>query len=154
MTEVERIADQLRRAVEGEAWYGPPIRDVLARVSANQADARPIHGAHSIWEILLHMTAWEGVVLRRLEGWSGKLPDEEDWPVPPDADDAAWQEARDRFAEQNRRLQEAVVALTDARLDNTAPGTEYTFYFLMHGLIQHDLYHTGQIVLLERAQRG
>ena len=56
MKESERIADPLRRAWEGEAWHGPPLKEILAGVTAAQAAARPAAAAHSIWEIVHHIT--------------------------------------------------------------------------------------------------
>jgi uncharacterized damage-inducible protein DinB len=65
MSECARLADQIRRAFDGEAWHGDALVEVLANVSAKQAAARPIKNAHNIWEIVLHIGAWDGAVLRR-----------------------------------------------------------------------------------------
>jgi len=37
-----------------------------------------------------------------------------------------------------------------ARLEEITPGTSYSNYVLLHGVIQHDLYHAGQIALLKK----
>lgn len=87
MTEVERIVDQLNRAFEGEAWHGPAVVEILEGITAPQAAARPLHGAHSIWEITLHIAAWERAVLRRLHGERAELLTEEDWPAVPMTDE-------------------------------------------------------------------
>ena len=55
MTEIERIEDQLKRSLEGEAWHGPALEELLADVRAEQAAAKPVPPAHSIWEIVLHI---------------------------------------------------------------------------------------------------
>ena len=68
MREVERIADQLKRAHEGGAWHGPAIDELLKGVTAEQAAARPFEDAHSIWELVAHVEAWEHAILRRLVG--------------------------------------------------------------------------------------
>jgi hypothetical protein len=54
-TEVSRLDDQLKRALEGEAWHGPSVLESLAGISAAQAAIHPIAGAHSIWELVLHI---------------------------------------------------------------------------------------------------
>jgi hypothetical protein len=61
MSEIHRIADQLKRSLEGEAWHGPALRELLSGVTAKQAAARPLAGAHSIWEIVLHIIGSEGL---------------------------------------------------------------------------------------------
>jgi uncharacterized damage-inducible protein DinB len=68
MTEPFRLADQIRRAFEGNAWHGDSVVELLAGVDAKTAAARPIKNAHSIWEILLHIAAWDDVIVRRIGG--------------------------------------------------------------------------------------
>src|SRR5687767_5850318 len=65
-TEITRILDELNRAHSGDAWYGTPVTQILAGVDHGQAAARPFEGVHTIWEIVLHMTAWKNEVRRRL----------------------------------------------------------------------------------------
>src|ERR1035438_10207490 len=85
MTERARIADQLRRAFEGEAWHGDSVFEILEGVTAAQAASRPIAGAHTIWELVLHIAAWDGAALRRLGGVAAELSDAQNFPVITDA---------------------------------------------------------------------
>jgi uncharacterized damage-inducible protein DinB/heme-degrading monooxygenase HmoA len=154
MRETERIQDQLRRAFEGEAWHGPALRELLSETTAKQADRRTIPGAHTIWELVLHIGAWDQVVRRRLEGERvTDLPPEQDWPAAPGGD-AAWQEAVTALERGQQRLRERVREFPDSRLGDTVPGMNYSFYTMLHGVIQHDLYHAGQIAILKKAQAG
>jgi uncharacterized damage-inducible protein DinB len=155
MSEVTRIADELRRSHEGEAWHGPPLEALLAGVSAAQAAARPIPDAHSIWELVLHIAAWERFVTRRLAGETiVDVPDAENFPPVTDTSPAAWERARDELRAAQRTLQEAVGRLTDERLRDIVSGKGYSVYFMLHGVIQHNLYHAGQIALLKKAAQG
>jgi uncharacterized damage-inducible protein DinB len=149
-SEVHRIEDQLSRAFEGGAWHGPSLLEVLRNVTAGKAAAKPIPGAHSIWEIVLHVAAWEDVVRRRLSGEPVDLSDEEDWPPVGDTGDAAWSASLERLRTGHHALRRVVARLSDARLKEPVPGADYSCYFLAHGVIQHDLYHAGQIALLKR----
>src|SRR2546425_7694088 len=90
VSETRRIADQLERAFEGEAWHGPSLREVLAQVTAPRAAARPIPSAHTIGEIAAHVAAWEDAVRRRLEGELVELSEAQDWPRIDDTGEAAW----------------------------------------------------------------
>src|SRR5919201_2389864 len=139
--ETTRIQDQLRRAFEGEAWHGPSLRELLADVTAAKASAKPVRGAHSIWEIVLHIAAWERAVLRRLGGEPTSLSTEEDWPPVTDSSETAWRQTLTGMADGNARLREAIGRLTEDRLTAIVPGETYSVYFMLHGLIQHDLYH-------------
>ena len=124
MSETDRIWDQLQRTFEGgDAWRCPSLRDLLATVSAPQAAARPIAGAPTIWELLLHATVYENVVRRRLEGEHVEtLPDELGWPRPADTSAAAWLQAKLDFGEARRALRQAVAVFPDRAPGRDGPG--------------------------------
>jgi len=155
MSEVARISDQFRRAFDGEAWHGPSVMSILDGVTAAQAAAHPIPRAHSIWELTLHIRAWEGACLRRLSGDPAQLPDVEDWPPVNDTSDAAWQETKQELVETHQQLLQALASVDDSRLDQPIidnPQTGYSsVYVTLHGGVQHDLYHAGQIAILKKA---
>jgi uncharacterized damage-inducible protein DinB len=152
VTETHRINSQLKHAQEGPAWHGPSLRELLAGVTAEQAAARPIPNAHSIWELVNHIIAWEQIAKRRLEG-EGEMPipDEINFPPVTDASEAAWQATLQSLEASHRSLRDGIKKIDDAYLEETAPGTLYSNYVLLHGVIQHDLYHAGQIALLKKA---
>lgn len=158
MSEAQRIADQLRRAVGGEPWSGPSLADVLKGVTAGQAAAKPIAGSHSIWEITLHIGVWCDIPRRRLRGERVvKITPAEDWPSPADTSDAAWQRDRERVLADFRAFADEIAALSDARLAEELPqegGALYSVWFMLHGVVQHVLYHAGQIPLLKKAGAG
>ena len=151
MSEVKRLLSQLRRAYEGEAWHGPALKHILADVTAAQAARRPIESAHTIWELVLHISAWESAVLSRIEGHYVAEPDEGDWPAVTDASDAAWQAALAKLDATHHKLREAVSRLDEGRLHERMAEGKESAYFAINGVIQHTLYHAGQIVLLKKA---
>ena len=152
MAEVERIADQLKHAFEGNAWHGPSVREVLTGVSAERAARRPLPGAHTIWEIAVHIGVWEAFVRRRLEGEViTEVPPEQDWPPITDTSEAAWKRTLAQLEEGHMRLRKVIGALPESRLAETVQGMGYSVYFMLHGVVQHDLYHAGQIALLKKA---
>lgn len=150
--ETKRVASQLRRSYEGQAWHGPSLRELLNGVTAEQASAKPIAGAHSIWELVLHINAWVSEALAVAGGKPYEtLAGEEDWPPVHDTSTNAWQTALERLEAATRELIAAIKAMDDAKLDEIAGGSPFNFYFLFHGVVQHNLYHAGQIALLKRA---
>ena len=151
MSETRRIAGLLKAAFEGEAWHGPAVKEALAGVGVAQAAARPIARTHTIWEIAAHIATWENVVLRRLRGEKVEPTDAEDWPRAGEGGERAWSDLLQRLESGNRALQAAVLAFDESALDRPPPGGRATAYVLMHGVIQHDLYHAGQIALLKKA---
>jgi uncharacterized damage-inducible protein DinB len=153
-SELQRIEDQLHRAFDGEAWHGPSVREALKDVSPDMAAAHPIAGAHSIWELVLHLAATYRLVLRRLSGDGRQMTPEEDWaPVPaPTAEN--WAGAVQTLTQLNEDLRRAVARFPAGQLDEPLVSeVAYTAYTQFIGTTQHDLYHAGQIVILKRACR-
>jgi uncharacterized damage-inducible protein DinB len=151
LQETRLIEDQLNRAFRGEAWHGPCLQDLLRDVSFAQAAARPLPDSHSIWEIVLHITAWLDAVRRRLAGDPVELRPEQDWPAVTDGTDSGWKIALGNLEGAHERLRGAIAALDNDRLEENVRGKPYTVYFMLHGVIQHNLYHAGQIALLKKA---
>ena len=155
VSEVDRIRDQFRRAFEGEAWHGPAVLALLDGVTAQQAAAHPIPGAHSIWELTLHIAAWERACLRRLKGDPAQLTDAEDWEPINDTSDAAWEATKQELIDNHRELLDAISSVDESRLDESIykdPNVPYSsVYVTLHGGVQHDLYHAGQIAMLKKA---
>src|SRR5512146_275359 len=149
--EISRIADQLKRAFEGDAWHGPAVLEVLEGVSARAAAGKPVAGAHSIWELVLHIAAWDGAIRRRMEGQALQLSDEQDFPPVKDTSDAAWRAALEDLKQRHADLIQGVLSMPDHRLTSQVPGKDYDFYHMLHGAVQHELYHAGQIALLKKA---
>jgi uncharacterized damage-inducible protein DinB len=152
MTETERIRDLLDRVVAGDAWHGPSLLALLANVPHELAARRPIAGAHSIWELVLHAGTWQEIVRRRLAGepWT-EAPAAVSWPPVGPAGRDGWREAVARLEEGHRRLAEVLAATPDDRLDDLVTGGDHSVHVMLHGLIHHHLYHAGQIALLKRA---
>lgn len=148
--ETESLADQIKRAYWGESWHGPSVREVLADVSAEDAAAHPIAGAHSIWEIVLHVTGGYRLVLSRVRGETVHLSDDAEWPTVPKVSGEAWRAIRETQDELNRELESAVRAFPVERLSEPL-GSGFSAFTQFAGAPQHDLYHAGQIVMLKKA---
>ena len=153
-TELERIEEQLRRSFEGEAWHGPSLREALDGVTADEASQHPIAGAHSIWELVLHLAGTYSLVLRRLNGDATDLAPDDDWPTVDLPTPAKWAAALDVLRSLNQQLRGAVRTFNKDGLDQLMGNRRYSAYTQFIGLTQHDLYHAGQIVLLRRALRA
>lgn len=150
MTEVELIVQQYEQVMTGDAWHGDPVWTILSGISAECAAARPLASAHSIWQIVLHMSYWEDVATRRMT--APVKPDEElNFPKLPEVNEANWQKALARLRATGEAFSAALAGLDAARLDGITPGGKRTFRDDAYGVIQHHIYHAGQISLLKNA---
>ena len=150
--ECVRIADQLRRAFDGDAWHGSPISELLVGITAEQARARPVPSAHTVWELVLHIDIYVRIAFEATQGTPmPKLFETgEDW-LPAGEGNGQWEAAKEVMFDRSEQLAQAIERFGDKRLSDTAPGRDYDFYYLFHGIVQHSLYHAGQIALLKKA---
>lgn len=151
MTEVERITDQLHRAFVSEAWHGPAVEEILQDVTAQQAAARPVEGAHNIWELALHIAAWQRAGVRRLGGDRAQLSDAENFPAVTDTTEQAWEQTRKALRQSYEELSEAISRLDESRLDQPIVAGMSSVYVTLQGIVQHTLYHAGQMAILKKA---
>ncbi len=154
--EVSRLIDEFERAIDGDAWHGDPVMAVIARASFGKADAKPAD-AHSIREIVRHMTAWTREVHRRMNGAPAGEPLDGDWPPAQAKGEAAFRAEVDALKAAHQALLADLRTLTDAQLfepindpRNRETGAGVTRYVLLHGLSQHHAYHSGQIAILAK----
>ena len=148
--EIMRIQDQLKRSFEGDAWHGPALNEVLSNISAETAAARPLENAHSIWEITLHIRAWQNAVKERLQGTPVSWKDVDDWPAVQETSEAAWQQLQSDLKASFESLLKSLESVDESKLDQPIAEGFSSYYATIHGLIQHNLYHAGQIVMLNK----
>ena len=151
MSKAAGIADELKEIHSGNAWHGPSLQEALAGLTAEQAAARPIPNAHSIWEIVAHVTGWENVFLERLKGNPLREPEEGDFPETGEASEESWAQTLERLNETHGRLLDMIASLSDESLGEMVGGKDYSVRYLLRGVIRHHVYHAGQIALLRKA---
>ena len=156
--ETKEIAELIERVMTGDPWHGASVRQALAGLDAEQAAHKPVAGAHSVWELVLHMTGWAREVQARLEGAAAGEPAAGDWPAVVDATPVAWERDRRTLFEVHTALAAAIRRTPPAQLDepvidhrDRAAGTGMSKYLTLHGVVHHTVYHAGQIALLRRA---
>lgn len=148
MTEVERILDQYDRALHGDAWHGDPVWQILEGKSAEQAAHHAHAQRHTIWELVAHMTFWETEVDRRLNNLAPRSVEKLNFPAMPAPTEENWNATLTEFRQSNTNFRNTLSHLDPARLDDIPPGRNKSIYVDLHGVIQHHIYHAGQIVIL------
>ena len=154
MTEIERILDQFQRGWDSNAWHEPSLREVLRDVTASEANARPIAGSHTIAEIVQYLSYWRWAMVERVAGKLVSPAHDEQWPPSRDASESAWQEALALMESRHIAMMQTLKNLSDEKLTQPVAGRNYDVYVQLHGNLQHDIYHIGQIALLKRALRA
>jgi uncharacterized damage-inducible protein DinB len=151
MSEIENIGSLLQFSYNGSPWHGPSLVQNLDGVTAAQAVQKPIPNGHCIWEIVQHVTAWINEVIKVLDGEQyAVLTPEQDWPAIA-ADESAWDAALGIMDSSQEALLGAVTELQEDKLWENVEGQEFSYYWLLHGVVQHSVYHAGQVGLLRKA---
>ena len=146
-------AQTLHNCFFGEAWHGPALMEALDGIDAAAANARPLAGAHSIWELVNHIHVWNRIMFEwlHLRVSDVTLGSEQDFPPVRDASEAAWRRTLDELVATFKNLEKKVASLNDHDLRQIVPGRKYDFHTLCVGLPHHFTYHGGQIAILKKA---
>lgn len=167
MIDLKRIFKQLQTAFEGlitgdkpsYTWHGPSVLQLLDDITANQADARPCAGSHTIWELVRHIAVWEDQAQKCLDGEKFRwLTNEDEWSIVQNTSEKAWQQTIDELKSSHQYLLETLSRFDGTQLDLIvpsepsvpAPWSTTSFHTLLIGIIQHAAYHAGQIAILKK----
>ena len=157
MTTPEKLTTQLIQILSGDPWYGSNVYDILAQISFEAAYEKPPGSIHNIAEIVLHMVAWTEEVMDRMNGMTAGIPTSGDWPETGAPDEQKWQNYFDDLKLVNVNLLGVIQNFPPEQWDdpinderNRELGTGVSYEALIEGLIQHHVYHSGQIALLLR----
>jgi len=150
MSESEKILDQFKKMYYGGAWFGSGLKEILDGVDSETAVKRPIETAHNILEIANHISIWIKAVNHQLIGTPLQVSDDENWLPKNSYNGKMWANTLNKLDERISELLNQLSRTSDEKLSETVNGEEYTFYFLIYGLLQHCVYHAGQIALLKK----
>ncbi len=146
--ELKNIISLLTSTFEKKPWYGPSLKEVLRDITPGLA-LKKLADTHSIIELVAHMTAWRTFVIRKLEG-DDQFTVEDPMNFPEVTD---WPDVLQGLFESQAKLISTLQNFPGSRLHEVVPhgSYRYTYYALLHGIIHHDVYHTGQISLLKKS---
>lgn len=146
--EIDKIVRMLEKTFDGIPWYGNSIQATLSDIDPEIVNKK--NGpTHNIIELILHMVSWRVYVIKRLQGENSfKVTDETNFPKP-----TTWLAAIELLNSSQKDLVEVIKNFPEARLSELVPegNHRYTFYTLIHGIIQHDIYHLGQIAYIKKS---
>lgn len=145
MDALQGIIKSLEDTYDGDAWHGPSIKKVLSGIPAEKANSK-IGNAHSIIALVLHMATWRSFVVHKLQGDKDfDINDETNFPK-----GKGWDNAIAELERSQEQLLTAIATFDIQNLHDLVPHRKYSFHKLLHGIIHHDLYHLGQIVMITK----
>ena len=150
MEETKRISKLFSDLYDGDAWIDVTIVGTLKNVNSGQAFSRPIANLNTIWEIINHLISWRETVLKRMNGEIVEEPKNNFFEQIKNNSQEAWSAILKRFEESQQKWLEFLSKFNDQDIGKFYVQSKYTYYDLIHGILQHDAYHLGQVVLLKK----
>ena len=149
--ELKMYAAQLNENFAGEPWFGRNIQAILKEINEDIASQKP-NGQHSILELLYHMINWRLFTINRLEKSSATVKsfEENDWQVLDHQDKSLWQKGIEQLNDTQQRLLNLINTMKDEELQSPVHERDYENRTLINGIIQHDIYHLGQIAYIKK----
>lgn len=161
MTTSEKLGNELQKVLSGDPWYGSPVYQIIGLVTFEAAFEKPPGAAHNIAEIVLHMLAWTEEVMDRMNGMTAGVPSSGDWPPTGAPEEQKWQNYVNDLKLVNVNLLKLIQDLPEEKWNEPMDderklelGSGVTYEELVNGLIQHHIYHSGQIAILNRIING
>ena len=149
--ELKIYAAQLNENFDGEPWFGRNIQAILKEINEEIACQKP-NGQHSMLELLYHMINWRLFTINRLEKSSATVKsfEENDWQVLDHQDKSLWQKGIEQLNDTQQRLLNLINTMKDEDLQSPVHERDYENRTLINGIIQHDIYHLGQIAFIKK----
>lgn len=145
-SEIDRITSLLISSFSGpHPWYGSPVIEVLTGINESNASKKLTENTHSIIELVLHMAAWRNFVTMKLKGIAFEMTPELNYPKP-----GKWEDALTSLQQSQKDLLAALASFPEDKLFAIVPARKYDFYTMLHGIVDHDVYHLGQIALIKK----
>jgi len=150
MKETDRSIKLFEDLYNGNSWIDVNIVSVLTQINAIQASKKILPHCNSIWEITNHLISWRINVLQRVQGEITNSPENNYFSPIEDTSENAWSDTLDKLQKTQQQWIDFLKAFKEEFFDEVYPANNMTYYEHIHGLIQHDAYHLGQIVLLAK----
>jgi uncharacterized damage-inducible protein DinB len=150
--EIAYLTKNLQSAYSGNPWFGRNIKEILSEIDSTTALQKP-NGQHSILELLYHMINWREFTISRLKPDIKKTStyfNSHNWGKHDHTDALLWDKGLLLLESTQLRLLDLLKNLKEENLSEKVAERKYNFQYLLHGVIQHDIYHLGQIAYVKK----
>lgn len=155
--ELNDLISKLDESFQGRPWFGDSLMRIINSVDFQLVNARPSGTQNSIARLVQHIINWRIFVIKKLERdavFDIKRNDSNDWSEIEIRNEKEWRDLLQALQESQEKIKEILKTNDPSLLTNTVPGREYDYHYLIEGIIQHDIYHLGQIALVKKLTEG
>ena len=150
--EIQSIIRNLQNTLNGEPWFGRALYPILEEVDASKVHTKPNGTEHSLIELLYHMITWADFTLKRIQeddDMDMMIFEKMDWRVI-NPKIHTWKKGLAEFKAIHKKIITLLEKKDDLFLKEKVDYRKYNFRFLLNGLIQHNIYHLGQIAYIKK----
>ena len=150
--EILSIIKSFENTLSGQPWFGRAVYEILGEVDEVKANIKPTGSDHSMIVLLWHMNTWAGFVLGSLENKTAeemKAIEANDWrEIDPKIH--TWKKGMEQLRVTHNKIVEILSKKEDSFLSEIVPTRKFNYRFMLNGLIQHNIYHLGQVAFLKK----
>ena len=151
--ETQYIIKSFESTLDGQPWFGRAVYEILGEVDEAKSTTKPNGTEHSMMDLIWHMNTWAEFVLGSLENRSVEQMKEieaNDWRTI-DPKVHTWKNGIGQLKATHQKITELLEHKTDDDfLSEIVPTRQFNYRFMLNGLVQHNIYHLGQIAYLRK----
>ena len=150
--ETQYIIKSFESTLSGQPWFGRAVYEILEEVDEGKANIKPNGSDHSMIELLWHMNVWAEFVLGSLENKTVdemKAIEANDWREI-DLKVHTWKKGMEHFKSTHKKITNLLNQKDDDFLSEIVPTRKFNFRFMLNGLVQHNIYHLGQVAYVKK----
>lgn len=151
-TEMQTLIHRMESTNSGSPWFGRSVFSIIEEVDSSKVFKKPNKESHSLIELIYHMNTWADFVLKRIEKddtMDLAAFEKMDWrEIDPNVH--SWEAAIEEYKEIHKKIATALETKEDDFLAEGVAFRKYDFRFLLNGIIEHNIYHIGQIAYLSK----
>lgn len=148
-TITKEIARHIREIHFGNNWTWVSLQESLKDFDWRKADSS-IESINSVNVLVYHMNFYLNVVHERLTKGIVKFSHDDSFQAPAIKSEKDWMELLDKTWRDAEAFAATVEKFPEEKLFEDLSPKHGSFYKNMHGVVEHNHYHLGQIVLLKK----
>lgn len=150
---IYHLIQSLEHVLEGSPWYGESVMEKLERMDYRVVNEVPSGLSNSIARLVKHMINWRVFTAEKLKGNTAfdiRLNSTDDWPEITIHSEQQWRDLLQELKATQDQLFTQLRSKNEDDLEQPCHGKSYSLGFLVEGIVQHDVYHLGQIAIIEK----
>jgi uncharacterized damage-inducible protein DinB len=152
--EISLIVKKYNKVYKGSPWYGNSLMSILNKVDAGKVFIKPSgKKTNSVAEITAHIIGWREFLLSRISKkheFRLTQKDTFNWKRIDKNEKTAWKSLLKKLEENQNEILRILNESDDELLLMKVQNKKFKVKYLLEGVIQHDIYHIGQIAALNK----